>query len=213
MTVPHRQALRTYSVMYRLRLRLAAALISTAVVVGTSSGGSAGLTEQAVALRLGISSPGSDGVLKELHKTIKKVTEDTDELRFNTAIASMMELTNFLYKEDTVPREVVRDFSRLLAPYAPHFAEELWSRLGNTQSVIDAGWPAWDPARLVEDTVEVAVQVMGKVRGTISVAPDADQATAEAAARAVESVQNHLEGKTVRRVIWVPGKILNFVVG
>ncbi len=166
-----------------------------------------GLTDKVV------DGPGSEEAQKELHKTIKKVTEDTEELRFNTAIAAMMEFTNFLYKEESVGRDLVADFVRLLGPYAPHLAEELWERLGNEPSVANAGWPAWDDAMLVRDTVEIGVQVMGKLRGTIHVAPDASEEVAVAAARAEESVEAHLEGKTIRRVIWVPGKILNFVVG
>ncbi len=153
----------------------------------------------------------SEAVSKELHRAIKKVTEDTDELRFNTAIAAMMEFTNFLYKEDVVPTSVAKAFAQLLAPYAPHLAEELWERLGEQASVADAPWPAWDPALLVEATIEIAVQIMGKVRGTISIAPDATEDVAVAAATAEEAVARHLEGKTIRKVVYVPGRILNFV--
>ena len=153
----------------------------------------------------------SEAVARELHRTIKKVTEDTEALRFNTAIAQMMEFTNFLYKQDDVSFVVARAFAQLLGPYAPHFAEELWVRLGGEPSVANVPWPAWDEALLVEDTVEIAVQVMGKVRGTISIAPDASQDDAVAAAQAEESVTRHLEGKTIRKVIYVPGRILNFV--
>ena len=148
---------------------------------------------------------------RELHKAIKKVTEDTDALRFNTAIAAMMELTNFLYKQDAVPRSVATTLAQLLSPYAPHLAEELWERLGHQPAVANADWPTWDEALLVEDTIEIAVQVMGKVRGRVTIAPDASEDDAVAAAQAEESVTRHLEGKTIRKVVYVPGRILNFV--
>ncbi len=155
--------------------------------------------------------PASEEALKMLHKTIKKVSEDTEELRFNTAIAAMMEYTNFLYKEDYVAQETVGPFAQLLAPYAPHVAEELWSRLGNQASISDHDWPAFDESLLKEDTYELAVQVMGKVRGTVQCPTDATQEQAVALAQAEESVAKHLEGKTIRKVVYVPGRILNFV--
>ena len=151
--------------------------------------------------------------LKELHRMIKRVTEDTEELRFNTSIAAMMEYVNFLYKEDDVPRDAVLPLFILLSPYAPHIAEELWSRFGQEGSVAHATWPSFNEEYLKEDTIEIAVQVMGKVRGTIEIAPDADEDTAVAAARAQESIESHIEGKTIRRVIYKAGRILNFVVG
>ncbi len=150
---------------------------------------------------------------KELHKTIQKVTDDTGELRFNTAIAAMMEFVNFLYKQDDVSKQTLETLTIMLAPYAPHTAEELWETLGNDPSVANADWPDYDEELTKEDTVEVAVQVMGKVRGTIDVPVDADEDTAVAAARAEENVERYIEGKTIRKVIWVPGRILNFVVG
>jgi leucyl-tRNA synthetase len=148
---------------------------------------------------------------KELHKTIQKVTVDTGNLDFNTAIAAMMEFVNFLYKQDDVSRHTLEALTVMVAPYAPHTAEELWERLGKEPSVATAEWPSFDEELTKEDTVEVAVQVMGKVRGTIEVPVDADEETAVAAARAEENVERHLEGKTIRKVIWVPGRILNFV--
>jgi leucyl-tRNA synthetase len=150
---------------------------------------------------------------RQLHQTIKKVTEDTEELRFNTAIAAMMEFTNFLYKQDVVPVAAANELARMLGPFAPHLAEELWTRLGNEPSVANAGWPTWDEELLVEDTVEIGVQVNGKMRGTIDIAPEADEETAVAAARADEGVAKYLAEGEVRRVIYVPGRILNFVVG
>ena len=154
-----------------------------------------------------------DGDLKrKLHQTIQKVTEDTEELRFNTAIAAMMEYVNELYKQAEIPREALSPLVQMLAPYAPHTAEELWERLGMEPSVSEQAWPEYDEDWLEEDTYDLAVQVMGKLRGTVELATDADQEVAEAAARANEDVARHLEGKEVRRVIFVPGRILNFVV-
>ena len=150
--------------------------------------------------------------LKELHRVIKRVTEETEGMRFNTGIAAMMEYVNFLYKQDTIPTSCVTPLFVLLSPYAPHVAEELWSRAGHDTSVALADWPEYDEAHLVEATVEIAVQIMGKVRGKIAIAPDADEDTAVAAARAEESVARYLDGAEIRRVIYRAGRILNFVV-
>jgi leucyl-tRNA synthetase len=149
--------------------------------------------------------------LRELHRTIKKVSEDTEEMRFNTAIASMMEFVNFLYKLEKVPLSVVAPFVQLLGPYAPHLAEEIWQRLGNTTSIAAVTWPTYDPALLVSATYPLAVQVMGKMRATVDCPTDADEATAVAIAKADENIQKHLEGKTIRKIIFVKGRILNFV--
>ncbi len=151
--------------------------------------------------------------LKAMHRTIKRVTEESEALRFNTAIAAMMEYVNTLYKEDALSRASLMPLAIMLSPYAPHMAEELWHRLGGEGSVVKAAWPDYDEALLVEDTIAVAVQVMGKVRAVIQLAPDATQADAEALARATPDVQRHLEGQSVRRVIYVAGRILNFVLG
>ncbi|MDX1419669.1 MAG: leucine--tRNA ligase, partial [Rubricoccaceae bacterium] len=150
---------------------------------------------------------------RALHATIKKVTEDIEGLRFNTAIAAMMEFVNAAYKWDAVPRGVAEPFVLLLAPFAPHLAEELWRRLGHEDSLAFADWPLYDEALLVEDEKEIAVQVNGKVRGTVTVAADAPQDAVLTAAKAVENVQRHLEGKTIRKEIVVPGRLVNLVVG
>ncbi len=154
-----------------------------------------------------------DDLKRALHQTIQKVTEDTEELRFNTAIAAMMEYVNTLYKLDEVPRLAISPLVQMLAPYAPHTAEELWARLGHEPSVIEEPWPQYDEDWLVEDSYELAVQVMGKLRGTVEIPQDADEDTAVAAARQNEDVERYLEEKEIRRVIFVPGRILNFVVG
>jgi len=155
--------------------------------------------------------------LKTLHACIKKVTEDLDGMRFNTAISAMMVFVNEANGWQTKPLPVMRSFLQLLAPFAPHLAEELWARLHSTfgqlaPSLSYAPWPQFDPALLVEDTIEIPVQVNGKLRDVIRVAADADNATLEAAARAAEKVQPFLEGKTVRKAIVVPKRMVNLIV-
>ena len=147
-----------------------------------------------------------------LHGTIKKVTDDMEALRFNTAISQLMILLNHIQKLDTIDPETARVFVRLLAPLAPHLSEEIWSRLGGVPSIFSRDWPRFDPAALVSEEVKVVFQVNGKLRGEAMVAPEADQAAVEALARSHPRVLPHLEGKTVRKTIYVPGRILNLVV-
>jgi leucyl-tRNA synthetase len=151
--------------------------------------------------------------LRVLHQTIQKVTDDIDGMRFNTAIAAMMEFVNAANKWDVLPRAIAEQFVLILSPFAPHLAEELWQRLGHEESLAYAPWPAVNEDHLKEDTVEIAVQVNGKVRGSIAVAPDAEKETVLATAKQDENVARHLDGKTMRREIYVPGRIVNFVVG
>jgi leucyl-tRNA synthetase len=146
-----------------------------------------------------------------LHKTIKKVTEDIESLSFNTAIAAMMEFVNAAKKWDAVPRAIAEPFVVLLSPFAPHLAEELWERLGHDASIAYVDWPDWDPDMLKRDVVEMAVQINGTVRGTIDVDADADEDDVLAAAKAEPNVARHLDDKTIRREIYVPGRIVNFV--
>jgi leucyl-tRNA synthetase len=146
-----------------------------------------------------------------VHATIQKVTADMEALRFNTAISQLMILLNHIHKLDTLSTDAARIFVRLLAPLAPHLAEELWSRLGGEPSIFTRPWPDFDPGLLVRDEVKIIFQVNGKLRGDAMVAKDADQAEVEALARGHERVAPHLEGKTIRKVIYVPGRILNFV--
>jgi leucyl-tRNA synthetase len=112
-----------------------------------------------------------------------------------------------------LPRAIAEQFVLILSPFAPHLAEELWQRLGHEESLAYAPWPAVNEDHLKEDTVEIAVQVNGKVRGSIAVAPDAEKETVLATAKQDENVARHLDGKTMRREIYVPGRIVNFVVG
>lgn len=154
------------------------------------------------------------GTLRLLHRTIAGVSEDYAGLRNNTAVAKLIEYTNHLTKEhrDAVPRAAVEPLVLMLAPLAPHMAEELWLRLGHTTSLAHGPFPVADPAYLVEDTVEYPVQVNGKVRGRVTVAADADRDTLEAAALADEKVLAFLAGAQPRKVIVVPGRLVNLVV-
>jgi len=149
---------------------------------------------------------------KTLHRTIKKVTEDTEALQFNTAIAAMMELVNTAYKEPALTRPAAETLVLLLAPYAPHLAEELWQQLGHAQSLTDAPWPSFDPTLTVEDEVTISVQVNGKLRGTLTVPKTAPKERVLGEAKELDSVKRHLEGKQLTKEIFVPGKIINFVV-
>jgi leucyl-tRNA synthetase len=151
-------------------------------------------------------------VMRKLHQTIRKVGEDTGALAYNTAIAAMMEYMNVLRRaERTVHVHEVEPLVQLVAPYAPHLAEECWAQFGHTGSVFDAGWPAWDPALVVEDTVEVAVQVQGKTRGRVQVAADAAQDDVVRAALADASIAKFVTSEP-KKVIYVKGRLLNLVV-
>jgi leucyl-tRNA synthetase len=175
--------------------------------------------------------PATPAQLKALHATIKKVTEDLDGLRFNTAISAMMVFVNEAMTWETKPVSVLRDFLVLLAPFAPHIAEELWSKVQSPKSKVtaDSGttldieqrtldslsyqpWPKFDAALLVEDTLEIPVQVNGKLRDVIKVPANADNATLEAAAKASEKVKPFIEGKTIKKIIVVPKKLVNIAV-
>jgi leucyl-tRNA synthetase len=150
---------------------------------------------------------------RALHQTIAKVSEDLEGLRFNTAISALMELTNAAYKWPSMPRAIAEPFVLLLAPLAPHLAEELWQRLGHDESLAAHAWPAADPAYLRADVIEIPVQVNGKVRGKIQVPAEAGESEVIDIARADQNVGRHLAGQTVQRAIYVRGRIVNFVVG
>jgi leucyl-tRNA synthetase len=150
--------------------------------------------------------------LKMLHRTIRAVTDDIDRLAFNTAISRMMEFTNFMSEQTVHPQSVLESFVLLLSPFAPHIAEELWSVLGHSQTLAYEPWPEANPALLVQDTIEIPIQVSGKLRGKIVVPAGLDAAALQAAAEADVQVRRHLEGKTVVKVICVPGRLVNFVV-
>ncbi|HBK5879220.1 TPA: leucine--tRNA ligase [Enterococcus faecium] len=154
----------------------------------------------------------NDGKLdKVYHQTVKKVTEDYENLHFNTAISQLMVFINEAYKVDALPYEYIEGFVQLLAPIAPHMGEELWAILGNDGGISYAPWPTYDEAALVEDEVEVVFQVNGKVRAKSNVPRDLGRDELEKAALANEIVQEYIEGKTVRKVIAVPNKLVNIV--
>jgi leucyl-tRNA synthetase len=151
-------------------------------------------------------------VMRKLHQTVKKVGDDVPRLSYNTAIAAMMEYMNVLRKGERTPhRDEVVPVVQMIAPFAPHVAEELWETLGETTSVFDGGWPVYDPAMLTEDTIEIAVQVNGKLRGTVSVASDAGEDDVYALAMELPGVTKFVTG-TPKKVIFVRGRLLSIVV-
>jgi leucyl-tRNA synthetase len=150
--------------------------------------------------------------LRVLHKTIDAVTTMTEDLRFNTAISQMMVFVNEMTNMEVRPRSVVETFVLLLAPYAPHLAEEIWSRLGHDTTLTYEQWPDADPQYLAEDLITVVVQVNGKVRDQLEVPADIAQDQIIAQALATEKIQGWVEGKTIVKQIYVPGKLVNLVV-
>ena len=154
----------------------------------------------------------SDAQLRILHRTIKAVTHDIEQLQFNTAIARMMEFVNFFTKESSRPRRVMESFTLLLSPFAPHMAEEMWEALGNVPSLAYVSWPPFDEALTREETVEVPVQIGKKVRAKVVVPTDATAEQTEQAARENEKVAELLQDKQIVKVIVVPGRLVNFVV-
>jgi leucyl-tRNA synthetase len=154
-----------------------------------------------------------DETKRLVHKTVKKVTDDIAQMRFNTAISAMMILVKHLGGVPAVPFEAARTLVLLLSPFAPHIGEELWQRLGNATSLAYEPWPTYDPALVKDDVVEIGVQVNGKLRGTLRIAVAATADEARAAALAEANVAAHVAGKNVKKVVYVPGKILNFIVG
>jgi leucyl-tRNA synthetase len=151
-------------------------------------------------------------VLRKLHQTIKKVTHDIPALSYNTAIAAMMEYLNVVRSgERRVHRDEVEPLVQMLSPFAPHIAEELWEQFGHEGSIFDAGWPAFDETLAAEELITIAVQVNGKTRGTIQLAPGAGQDAAVAAAMADPAIAKFVTG-TPKKIIFVPGRLLNVVV-
>ncbi len=147
-----------------------------------------------------------------LHQTIKKVTADTDSMDFNTAIAKMMEFTNFFTRSEQRPLSAIKTFLVILSPYAPHLAEELWSILGEKESIALQSWPEHDEDALVETSIVIPVQINGKVKAKVSISPDADKDAMLEAALADAKVQSSTQGMTIVKQIAVPGKLVNLVV-
>jgi leucyl-tRNA synthetase len=148
---------------------------------------------------------------KVYHQTVKKVTEDYEGLRFNTAISQMMVFINEAYKSTVLPKRYMEGFVKMLAPVAPHVAEELWEKLGFSGTISYETWPAYDEAKLVDDEVEIVIQVNGKVKTKLKVPTDASKEALEGIAMDDDRVKEQIEGKTIRKVITVPGKLVNIV--
>src|SRR5882724_3123161 len=165
------------------------------------------------AVRTGPEDETRHNVMVKYHQTVKRVTQGMEELHYNTAIAALMEFVNTLRAESCTHRDMVEGLVLMLATFAPHFAEESWERLGHGTSIFDARWPAWDEGLVVEDQVEVAVQVNGKTRSKVTVPRDAAQDVVVAAALRGPAVRRFTEGKEVRKVVYVPNRLLNLVVG
>jgi leucyl-tRNA synthetase len=161
----------------------------------------------------------SEAIRRAVHHAIKRVSEDLSDMGFNTAIAALMELTNELYKLKTnIPigtsiwKESLETVLKLLAPFAPHMTEELWSQMGHKDSIHTSEWPVYDEQYLVKDSTTIAVQINGKLRGTISVPVGSDEVAATKQATEDDKIAHHLRDKRVVKTIFVPDKLLNFVV-
>jgi leucyl-tRNA synthetase len=147
-----------------------------------------------------------------VHKTIKKVTEDIEGMRFNTAISAMMILVNHLSKLPKVPKEAAQSLALIVSPFAPHIGEELWSKLGASTSLAYEAWPKFDPALVKDDVIEIGVQINGKARASIQIPADADEASAKAIALEDAKIKEHVADKPIKKVIFVKGRILNLIV-
>ncbi|MCM3759568.1 leucine--tRNA ligase [Alkalihalobacillus oceani] len=156
---------------------------------------------------------GSVDFLRVYHQSVKKITDDMTELRFNVAISQMMVFINEGYKQEVLPKALMEGFVKLLSPIAPHLAEELWEKLGHSNTVSYEAWPEYDETQLVENEVEIVVQINGKVRTKLTIPAEANREQMEEIARQDEKVQAAIEGKTIRKLIAVPGKLVNIVVG
>ena len=152
----------------------------------------------------------SDDLKSEMHRTIKKVSNDFENLKYNTAIAAMMSLINDFYKKNAVTKAEYKTLITLLNPVAPHITEEIWKIEGFEGRVYQTAWPEYDEAKCVEDRITIAVQVLGKLRGTFEEDRNASKETM--IARAKETVASKIEGKEIVKEIYVPGKLVNFVV-
>ncbi|WDF04275.1 leucine--tRNA ligase [Shouchella hunanensis] len=155
----------------------------------------------------------TDVLIRTYHQTVKKVTEDFTEIRFNTGISQLMVFVNEANKQEVLPKEMAEGFVKLLSPIAPHIAEEIWQKLGYDESIAYAAWPTYDETLLVENEIEVVVQINGKVKAKLIVAKTASKDELEAAAKADDKVQEAIGDKTIRKIIAVPGKLVNIVVG
>jgi leucyl-tRNA synthetase len=152
------------------------------------------------------------GVVVKWNQTKKRVTEGLEALSYNTAIAALMELVNTLREANICERRIVRDLVVMLAPFAPHFAEECYQRLGGETTVFDADWPTWDANLILEPELDVVIQINGKTRSKVRVAQGASEDAVVAAALGDETVQRFIEGKEIRKQVYVKDRLLNLVV-
>ncbi|WP_248926789.1 leucine--tRNA ligase [Paenibacillus hamazuiensis] len=156
---------------------------------------------------------GSESFKRTWHRTIKKVTEDYEALRFNTAISQLMIFVNEAYKTDRLPKQAMEHFVQMLSPIAPHIAEELWEKLGHSDTVTYEAWPTYDEAWTVDNEVEIVIQVNGKIADRATIAADSDEAAMQELALGLDKVKEAIAGRSVRKVIAVKGKLVNIVVG
>ena len=157
--------------------------------------------------------PASDKDLRAMHKCILEVTERIDQMKFNTAVSSLMTYVNYMSGLDKVPAELYQNLLKLMTPFTPHLAEEMWARLGHSTLIITESWPQGDAKAAQDDVVTIAVQICGKMRGTIEVPANSSNETVQAAALALDNVRRQTEGKEIKKIIVVPNKICNIVVG
>jgi leucyl-tRNA synthetase len=154
----------------------------------------------------------TDGMESAFHKTLKKVSTDIEEMKFNTAVAAMMSLINEIYEVGSLTKDELGIFVRMLSPYAPHLCEEIWETIGGEGMCAVAAWPEWDEAKTVDSTVEIAVQINGKVKFTKEIPLNTGKDDAIALVKADERMAQYLDGKTIVKEISVPNKIVNIVV-
>jgi leucyl-tRNA synthetase len=152
-----------------------------------------------------------DAFMRVWHRSVKKITEDYEALRFNTAISQTMIFVNEAYKTEQLPLAAMKDLAQLMAPLAPHLGEELWERLGGRESLTYAAWPTYEESWTVDNEVEIVVQINGKIVERIMIAADTEQAEMEKLAFASDKVKEATAGKAVRKVIVVKGKLVNIV--
>ena len=154
----------------------------------------------------------SDKHEKMMHKAIKKVTSDIEEMKFNTAVAEFMKMTNEFYKDKMINKAEYKTFLQLLNPFAPHMTEELFSILGETKTINETPWPSYDESKTIDDEIEIPVQVNGKLKAVVKALKDATQEEVKQIVDSNETVQTAIQGKTVVKEIYIKGKIYNIVV-
>jgi leucyl-tRNA synthetase len=147
-----------------------------------------------------------------LHKTIKKAGEDIEAMRFNTVVSALMILSNELEKAEKISVDTYSKFILMLAPFAPHFAEEVWANLGNKKSIHLESWPKFDPKKIKNEEVNLAVQINGKFRGTVKAPATATQSEAEELVKSDPAISKWLAGSSIKKIIFVPGRLINFII-